>query len=205
MSHTNKQFQTKQQKSLSSRLDKILPKIESEDFLKNQGLGNEIGFYVFDYPAESELEVREHIKFMTDKLVKRGRNFASINLFEAIIELLDSRNLTERAFKVQKERGDDALFNALKGPLEQNRVAEFIASKIDLGSPEKEQTEFILIHGLGSAWPIIRGHGLLNALHAKVGNIPTVLFYPGEYDGTALKPFGRIESNNYYRAFKLVP
>ena len=167
MSDTNEQVQTKQQKSLSSRLDKILPKIESEDFLKNQGLGNEIGFYVFDYPPESELEVREHINFMTDKLVKRGRNFASINLFEAIIELLDSRNLTERAFKVQKE--------------------------------------FILIHGLGSAWPIIRGHGLLNALHAKVGNIPTVLFYPGEYDGTALKPFGRIESNNYYRAFKLVP
>ena len=205
MSDTNEQVQTKQQKSLSSRLDKILPKIESEDFLKNQGLGNEIGFYVFDYPPESELEVREHINFMTDKLVKRGRNFASINLFEAIIELLDSRNLTERAFKVQKERGDDALFNALKGPLEQNRVADFIASKIDLGSPEKEQTEFILIHGLGSAWPIIRGHGLLNALHAKVGNIPTVLFYPGEYDGTALTPFGRIESNNYYRAFKLVP
>ena len=116
------------------------------------------------------------------------------------IELLDSRNLTERAFKVQKERGDDALFNALKGPLEQNRVAEFISSKIDL-----ETTEFILLHGLGSAWPIIRGHGLLNALHAKVGSVPTVLFYPGEYDGTALKPFGRIESNNYYRAFKLVP
>lgn len=190
----------KPQKNLSARLDQIMPKIESEDFLKNQGLGNEIGFYVFDYPAESELEVREHLSFMTEKLTKRGRIFANINLFEAVIELLDSRKLTERAFKVQKERGDDALFNALKGPLEQNRVANFIASKIDL-----KRTEFILLHGLGSAWPIIRGHGLLNALHAKVGNVPTILFYPGEYDGTALKPFGRIESNNYYRAFKLVP
>ncbi|OZB36783.1 MAG: hypothetical protein B7X50_12965, partial [Alishewanella sp. 34-51-39] len=30
-------------------------------------------------------------------------------------------------------------------------------------------------------------------------------FYPGEYDGTTLKPFGQIDSNNYYRAFKLVP
>ncbi|ALS33275.1 hypothetical protein PTRA_a2158 [Pseudoalteromonas translucida KMM 520] len=199
------ELKTKQQKRLHERLDEIQPKIESEDFLKNQGLGNEIGFYVFDYPPESELTVREHLEYMTERLDKRGRNFKSINLFEAIIELLDSRKLTERAFKVQKERGDDALFNALKGPLEQNRVAEFIASKIDFGSCEKNKTEFILLHGLGSAWPIIRGHGLLNALHAKVGNVPTVLFYPGEYDGTALKPFGRIESNNYYRAFKLVP
>ncbi|ASM54351.1 hypothetical protein PNIG_a2319 [Pseudoalteromonas nigrifaciens] len=199
------ELKTKQQKRLHERLDEIQPKIESEDFLKNQGLGNEIGFYVFDYPPEAELTVREHLEYMTERLDKRGRNFRSINLFEAIIELLDSRKLTERAFKVQKERGDDALFNALKGPLEQNRVAEFIASKIDFGSCEKNKTEFILLHGLGSAWPIIRGHGLLNALHAKVGNVPTVLFYPGEYDGTALKPFGRIESNNYYRAFKLVP
>ncbi|AYM87026.1 DUF1788 domain-containing protein [Pseudoalteromonas agarivorans] len=199
------ELKTKQQKRLHERLDEIQPRIESEDFLKNQGLGNEIGFYVFDYPPESELTVREHLEYMTERLDKRGRNFKSINLFEAIIELLDSRKLTERAFKVQKERGDDALFNALKGPLEQNRVAEFIASKIDFSSCEKNKTEFILLHGLGSAWPIIRGHGLLNALHAKVGNVPTVLFYPGEYDGTALKPFGRIESNNYYRAFKLVP
>jgi hypothetical protein len=190
----------KHPKHIGVRLDQILPKIETEDFLKNQGLGNEIGFYVFDYPPESELEVRDHIKFMTDKLNKRGRVFSNINLFATIIELLDTRKLTERAFKVQKERGDDALFNALKGPLEQNRIADFIASKID-----QESTEFILLHGLGSAWPIVRGHGLLNALHAKVGNVPTVLFYPGEYDGTALKPFGKIESNNYYRAFKLVP
>ncbi len=194
------ELNSKQQKRLHNRLDEIQPKIESEDFLKNQGLGNEIGFYVFDYPPESEVEVREHLDYMSERLTKRGRIFKSINLFEAVIELLDSRNLTERAFRVQKERGDDALFNALKGPLEQNRVAEFISSKIDL-----ETTEFILLHGLGSAWPIIRGHGLLNALHAKVGSVPTVLFYPGEYDGTALKPFGRIESNNYYRAFKLVP
>jgi hypothetical protein len=187
-------------KELRRRLDQIMPKIESADFLKNQGLGNEIGFYVFDYPAESELEVREHISFMTDKMKKRGKTFANINLFEIVIEILDSRKLTERAFKVQKERGDDALFNALKGPLEQNRVAEFIAQKADL-----ENSEFILVHGLGSAWPIIRGHGLLNALHAKVDSVPTVLFYPGEYDGLTLKPFGEIDSNNYYRAFKLVP
>jgi hypothetical protein len=191
---------TANNKALRNRLDQIMPKIESVDFLANQGLGNEIGFYVFDYPPGSELEVREHLSFMTDKMTKRGRTFANINLFEIVIEILDSRKLTERAFKVQKERGDDALFNALKGPLEQNRVAEFIAKKADL-----ENSEFILIHGLGSAWPIIRGHGLLNALHAKVGNVPTVLFYPGEYDGLALKPFGEIDSNNYYRAFKLVP
>ncbi|AWB57840.1 DUF1788 domain-containing protein [Colwellia sp. Arc7-D] len=192
-------------KSLTARLDQIIPKIESADFLNNQGLGNEIGFYVFDYQAESELVVREHIAFMTDKMQKRGRTFTSINLFEVVLEMLETRNLTERAFKTQKERGDDALFKALKGPLEQNRVAEFIANKIVLDNSGDSKTEFILLHGLGSAWPIIRGHGLLNALHAKVGNVPTVLFYPGEWDGLTLKAFSTMDGNGYYRAFKLVP
>lgn len=190
----------KQLKTLRERLDQILPRIESADFRENRGLGNEIGFYIFDYPASAELEVREHLSTISKKLKKRGRVFASINLFEIIMEILDSRNLTERAFKLQLDRGDDALFNALKGPLEQNRVAEFIADKANL-----EQSDFILLHGLGSAWPLIRGHGLLNALHARVGSVPTVLFYPGDYDGAMLKPFGTIDSNNYYRAFKLVP
>lgn len=187
-------------KQLQQRLDAILDKLESSEFLQNLGLGNEIGFYIFDYPAEHELMVREQLAFLSNKLVSRGHQFASINLFDCIIELLQQRNLLERAFDMQLQRGDDALFNALKGPLEQNRMADFIAQKSDL-----EHSEFILLHGLGSAWPMIRGHGLLNALHAKVGAVPTVLFYPGEYDGTTLKPFGQIDSNNYYRAFKLVP
>lgn len=187
-------------KQLQQRLDAILDKLESPEFLQNLGLGNEIGFYIFDYPAEHELMVREQLAFLSNKLLSRGHQFASINLFDCIIELLQQRNLLDRAFDMQLQRGDDALFNALKGPLEQNRMADFIAQKADL-----EHSEFILLHGLGSAWPMIRGHGLLNALHAKVGAVPTVLFYPGEYDGTTLKPFGQIDSNNYYRAFKLVP
>lgn len=186
-------------KKLQKRLDQVLSKLESDEFLTNKELGGEIGFYIFDYEAEHELVVRDHLAFITKQLDKRGSRFASINLFEMVIELLKSRNLLDRTFKMQLEKGDDALFKALKGPLEQNRFAEFIVKHAKL-----EDCDFIILHGLGSVWPIIRGHGLLNALHAKVGNVPTVMYYPGEYNGADLKPFGQIESNNYYRAFKLV-
>ena len=122
-----------------------------------------------------------------------------MKLQKNVLLVLKSRNLLERAFTMQQQKGDEALFNALKGPLEQNRFAEFIVKQANI-----HECDFIMLYGLGSAWPIIRGHGLLNALHAKVGNVPTVMFYPGEYDGASLKPFSRIASNNYYRAFKLV-
>ena len=36
--------------ALNERLNKILPKIVSDDFLSGRGLGNEIAYHIFDYP-----------------------------------------------------------------------------------------------------------------------------------------------------------
>ena len=38
--------------TFNERLNQILPKLTSSDLLTNQGLGNEIGFWIFDYPPE---------------------------------------------------------------------------------------------------------------------------------------------------------
>ena len=42
------------------RLDKVLDRVTSNELLSGRGLGNEIGFYIFDYPPERELAVRDH-------------------------------------------------------------------------------------------------------------------------------------------------
>ena len=54
-------------KSLEERLDLIQTEIKKPSFRANKGLGNEVGYYVFDYPAEEELRVREHVKYMKRK------------------------------------------------------------------------------------------------------------------------------------------
>jgi hypothetical protein len=46
--------------TLANRLNQILPRVTSEDFLSSEGIGNEIACYIFDYPAQRELQVREH-------------------------------------------------------------------------------------------------------------------------------------------------
>ncbi len=56
---------------LTERLNQILPKITSEEFLTGSGIGNEIAFYIFDYPAEDESRVREHVKFLLDHIPKQ--------------------------------------------------------------------------------------------------------------------------------------
>jgi hypothetical protein len=67
-----------------------------------------------------------------------------------------------------------------------------------------EQYDLVIVSGVGSVWPLLRSHTLLNNLQPVMGKTPLVMFYPGRYDGQSLRLFGKIKSNNYYRAFKLV-
>ncbi len=75
--------------SLENRLNEIVPKLLSLELLQGAGLGNEIGFYIFDYPPEFELQIRDHIEFVKRELVKKRPNlkFEHVDLFRFITQL----------------------------------------------------------------------------------------------------------------------
>lgn len=186
----------------TDRLNKIIERLESKELLKNQGLGNEIGFYIFDYPAEQELKVRDHIKFIIEHLGKKRPELRikEINLFELIVSYLKKRNLLESALKLQREKGDEDLRKALAGPLHEEKIAKAFMEEV-----QPAACDIILLTGIGNAWPLLRSHTLLNNLHPLIQRTPLVVFYPGVYNGQELSLFGRLGDNNYYRAFRLVP
>lgn len=188
--------------ALHERLNQILDKILSTEFLTSQGLGNEIGFWIFDYDPEDELEVRKHVVFLEEVIRKKHQhiNMLNINLFETVVEYLQERKFIDKAINLQKSKGDDALVKALKGPLHMDKFVPYLIAKHNA-----TEHDVILLTGVGSVWPLLRAHNLLNSLHSLLGHKPLVLFYPGLYDGQAMKLFGKIPSNNYYRAFRLVP
>lgn len=188
--------------ALQARLDSIPQKILSDEFLKSQGLGNEIGFWIFDYAPEDELQVREYLSFLMSLLAKKHSHIkvVHINLLSVLKDYLDSRNFTDKAIQMQINKGDDALLKALSGPLHMDKFAPYL-----LETTHANDHDIVLMSGVGSVWPVLRAHNLLNKLHALLDQKPVVLFYPGEYSGQTLTLFNRIPSNNYYRAFKLVP
>jgi len=188
--------------NIQDRLNKIIPRLTSDELLNNQGLGNEIGFYIFDYPPENELEVRDYIEVILKHIGKKkaGVRVKHINLFTLIIEYLTEAKFLDKAIAMQKEKGDPALAKALKGPLDAKKIARIFTAKAD-----SDNHDLILISGAGSAWPMLRSHNLLNNLHPLIEKTPVVLFFPGKYTGAGMKLFGLLEESNYYRAFQLVP
>jgi hypothetical protein len=187
---------------LEERLNQILPKITGEDFLERRGLGNEIAFFIFDYPAEDELRVRQHVKFLLEHIPKHKPKLklAHVNLFDFLVDYLNGEGVLEESLIKQRKEGSAALLEALKGLLEEKTVAQRFK---DVVKPNDQN--LILISGVGSVYPLIRSHTLLNNLHPIVERTPLVMFYPGAYDEKSLRLFGRIKSDNYYRAFRLIP
>ena len=187
---------------LNERLNKILGTITAREFLNSSGIGNEIGFYIFDYPPEDELHVREHIAWLIEHIPKHKPDLRvkHINLFKLVLEYLKSRNLLTPALTMQRDKGNDALKKALAGPLHENKLADVFAM-----AAKPEEHDLILVSGVGSVWPLLRSHTLLNNLHRIMGQTPLVMFYPGKYDGQSLRLFGKLRNNNYYRAFQLIP
>ena len=189
-------------RDLDERLNQILPKIISDDFLTGKGLGNEISFWIFDYLPEDELSVRKHLDFLMSQISKQrpGLRVAHVNLFDLLIDYLKDRNYLDKAIELQTAKGNEALLKALAAPLQGKNIAKFLASQ-----HPPQDFDLMLMSGVGSAYPLLRTHNLLNNLHPIMGETPLVLFYPGIYDGQSLSLFGQIKQDNYYRAFKLVP
>lgn len=189
--------------SFEERLNQILPRVRSDDFLSSKGLGNEIGFWIFDYPPEREMVMRDFLHKTVLPALEKNQpplRVAHINLFELVMGILEERKLMEKVFQMQQAKGDQAVLNALRPVLKEDKLAQKIVDQFDLAA-----SDVLMISGVGSAYPMLRTHTLLSALHPLMGNTPLLMFFPGRYDGYSLKLFNRLSDDHYYRAFRLVP
>lgn len=189
--------------TFEERLNQILPKISSDEFLNSKGLGNEIGFWIFDYPPEREMEMRDFLTRTVLTSLQKAQppiRTGVINLFDLVIQLLEERRLLDKAIEMQRTKGDEAVMAALRPVLKEDKLAQKIVSLVDL-----DQIDVLILWGVGSAYPILRTHTLLSALHPLMGRTPLLMFYPGRYDGYSLRLFNKLSEDHYYRAFRLVP
>ncbi len=189
--------------SLEERLNQILPRITSRDFLDSKGLGNEIGFWIFDYPPDREMDVRDFLSgTVVPALGKQSPAIrcAVVDLLTLVTELLEERKLLDKAIAMQQAKGNDGALAALRSVLKEDKLAQKIATQHDIHS-----LDLLVLTGVGAVYPILRTHTLLSALHPIMGSTPLLMFFPGRYDGHSLRLFNTLAEDHYYRAFRLVP
>ena len=190
-------------KTIYQRLDEIIQRITKESFRENTGLGNEIGYYIFDYEPRYEMLVREHVRFLKQKINDGdyGFHIKEFDLYEIMLELLETKGYLEKNFKMEQVKGSEFVFNATKRALRLTEKGDLIIQYI---RDRVVKGDVVFITGVGKVWPIIRSHTVLNNLHQVLDEVPVIMFFPGVYDGLELVLFEEIKDDNYYRAFKLV-
>ena len=189
--------------TLEERLDQAEAMIKKPSFRKNKGLGNEVGYYIFDYPPEQELLVRERVEYIRKKNEQSDDEYRIVvfDLYVIIIEILKEKGYLEKCYEFEKKRGFDRITKAVGNMLRITAKDSLIVNYIRERTPEKA---IVFLVGIGKCYPILRSHTVLNNLHQVIDNVPVGMFYPGKYDGQELILFGEIKDDNYYRAFKLV-
>jgi Domain of unknown function (DUF1788). len=189
--------------NIELRLDEMERRIRTPSFRKNKGLGNEVGYYIFDYPPDKELTVRERITYMEGKNNKNpdGFELAVFDLYDIIVDLLEHEGFVEQCSNFEKIRGMDYLVRVVGNLIQVNDNESQIINYIKEHTPPNA---VIFLIGIGKCYPLLRSHNVLNNFHQVIDHIPVVMFYPGKYNGQELMLFSAIKDDNYYRAFPLV-
>ena len=188
---------------LNKRLDEMEAAIKKPSFRTSSGRANEVNYWIFDYPPEREMDVRDRIEYMKKKKSKGTDDFELVvfDLYDIIIDYLEGKNFMDKCFQFEQKKGLDRITKAVNNSMKINDDDSFIVQYIKDHTPENA---VVFLTGVGKCYPILRSHKVLNNLHQAFVRVPVVMFFPGTYNEQELILFNEIKDDNYYRAFKLV-
>jgi len=184
---------------IREQFDHIFRVVSRKEFLRMEGRGGEIPFYISAYPAKEEIKVRDEIRMLKNKLTSKGIDVLELNLFDLVCEILEEKGGADRMFRIEKSRESEKFLKALQSTL---NIHEVLLPKIKQLIDESEARIYFLT-GIGLVFPFIRSHTVLNNLESIAKKSPTITFFPGDYNGLTLNLFGKLMDDNYYRASNL--
>jgi len=189
---------------MQDRSQHLFDVISGERFLKKQGLGNEVPFFICPFKPEESVEMERLQRQLVNRLEQEGVRILEINLYDLSIKILKERDIWDQIIEVEQSVSKDQLKELLQGVLDpEAHLIPAIAAKMAI-----TDFEALFISGVGEVFPYIRSHNVLNNLQSTAKDKPTVIFFPGSYthsleSGASLDLFGKLHDDKYYRAFNI--
>ena len=175
----------------------VYKKLISPDFGKN--LGGELPLFIQPVPAEKQFDVESQIKRLSTRLKKKGIESVSINLYDLCMDILREEDVLDAILESEADLEREDIISTLDSVLD---IKTAIIPKIKEVIVEN-QPQYAFISGVGSVYPFVRSHGILNNIDELTGECNLILFFPGDYNNLQLKLFGVISHENYYRGHNL--
>jgi len=191
-------------KPIGERFQHLFTVISGERFLKKQGLGNEVPFFICPFKPNEAVEMEKLRRQLIKRLEGNGVQILEINIYDLSIEILKERGIWEQILETETSVSKEELKELLQGVLDpEAHLIPAIGDKLT-----HNQFDVLFLTGVGEVFPYIRSHNVLNNLQSTAKEKPTIMFFPGDYthslgSGASLDLFGRLRDDKYYRAFNI--
>jgi hypothetical protein len=191
--------------SRKARSEHLFKVVSSQRFLTKTGLGNEVPFFIYPYPAEEGGSVDDDRRDLVIRLAHAGVKVLDLSLYDLSLKILEDRTILDQIIETEPDADKGEIRELLQSVLDpQTTLIPEIARAI-----EETPHDVIFLSGVGEVYPYIRSHNVLNNLQSTAKDRPTVLFFPGNYThalatGASLELFGRLHDDKYYRAFNIL-
>ena len=193
-----------QNASLPQRFEHLFELISSQRFLRKEGLGKEVPFFICPFDASEANEMEKLEKQLANRLSQQGVRVILINMYDLVHDIMKREN--DWDWHISHEPTEDK--QDFKESLQRILDIETVVVPEIAGRIAEAEFDVLFINGVGEVFPYIRSHNVLNNLQRVAKDQPTVMFFPGKYThslekGASLDLFGRLRDDKYYRAFNI--
>lgn len=178
--------------------------MRSKSFLNSTSIGGETPTYIYSYEIEASDIVADMLSKLKKKLELDGIKLYELELFEAFTTYCKETDYLDWMLEAEEDISKEEFLENMQGIAENPDFISYIGDKV-----EEEDYDIFVLSGIGKVYPLLRAHMLLDNLQSYIRRRPFVLFFPGEYikslsGGIALSLFGKLPTDNYYRAFDII-
>jgi hypothetical protein len=185
--------------NLEEKFKHLFEIVSNEIFLNKQAIGGEVPFFISTYNPANQYKVDKYIDSLIKKLGVNGISVLNINLYDLSLDILKERGILKKLIEKESSMTKDKFLKQLQSAVD---VETKIMPRIE-NLLLNSDCKVMFLSGIGSVYPFLRSHNILNNLQRIVKTVPTIMFFPGEYDGSSLNLFGKLKDDNYYRAFNI--
>ena len=164
--------------------------------------------YVYVYPADEEYALREALPHLVERLKRPsvGQEALLTDIYDQLRSYLSQKTLGGRSLlnRLQEAEEDDPekVDGRMKSHARSEEFVEFVAEQFtDFVAAESDRSRtYVLVRGWGAIFPYLRASMFLDQMESHLHGYKLILFYPGTYSHGAFRLFGKLESDEGYRA-----
>ena len=175
-------------------------------------------FFIYQYPAEKEYDIRKQIQEFKQNLI-RPTNYVDVltlDLFEEFCNYLNGQKFLKFASMLQyllekeQEQPDtsDKIFSTLERHAHSEKFVKYLHERIvaHITIDDEYRRPYVFMYGIGTMYPYLRANELLAKYedYNETGRYKIILFYPGHREQSSFKLFDTLNDHHTYRATFLI-